>query len=217
MAIKTIEAAIETNDLAAITSSLQEQPQLLNANTSYKVSPIILACFYGHLPMAQELAQLKKDINLFEACAIGKISMVHHILAQKPDINLYDDFGFTALNYACHFNQTDISITLLKEKADPNLGSKNGHFVFPLHSAVQNKNLSLCRALLQYGAYPNVCQKFEITPLHLAAESGLVDIIITLLEHGANILLKNEEGKLPADLALANGHEELAEILKDND
>jgi ankyrin repeat protein len=40
---------------------------------------------------------------------------------------------------------------------------------------------------------------------------------IALLEHGADITLKNDEGKRPADLAADKGFSEIAEILRDDD
>jgi ankyrin repeat protein len=71
--------------------------------------------------------------------------------------------------------------------------------------------------LLEAGAYPNVCQKAGLAPLHTAAQLGNIELIIVLLEHGAEVSLRMEGGKLPADLAAEKGFNEIAEILRDDD
>ena len=71
--------------------------------------------------------------------------------------------------------------------------------------------------LLEAGAYPNVCQKSGVAPLHTAAQLGNIELIILLLEHGAEVGLRMEGGKLPADLAADKGFVEIAEILRPED
>lgn len=68
--------------------------------------------------------------------------------------------------------------------------------------------------LIEAGAEVNVLQSSRISPLHLAAQEGNIDLIIVLLEHGANIAQKNELGQTPSDLAAQKGFLEIAEILK---
>jgi len=44
------------------------------------------------------------------------------------------------------------------------------------------------------------------TPLHDAAQFGHAKVVAALLKAGADKTIKNKEGKLPSDLAVANGH-----------
>lgn len=53
--------------------------------------------------------------------------------------------------------------------------------------------------------------------MHTAAQLGNIELIILLLEHGAEVSLRMEGGKLPADLAAEKGFNEIAEILRDDD
>ena len=41
------------------------------------------------------------------------------------------------------------------------------------------------------------------TPLHMATEKGYSNIVQLLINHGADLLAKNAEGKIPLDIALA--------------
>jgi len=58
-----------------------------------------------------------------------------------------------------------------------------------------------------------VIQQAGATPLHSAAQNGNLELIILLLENGAELFIRMEGGKLPADLAREKGFEEIAEIL----
>jgi ankyrin repeat protein len=68
--------------------------------------------------------------------------------------------------------------------------------------------------LIEAGAEVNVVQNARITPLHLAAQQGNIDIIILLLENGADISLRTDMGMTASDLAFEKGFKEIAEILR---
>ena len=48
-----------------------------------------------------------------------------------------------------------------------------------------------------------------------AAQTGNLELLILLLESGAEVNVRMEGGKLPADLAREKGFTEIAEILSD--
>ncbi|MNH46311.1 Ankyrin repeat protein [compost metagenome] len=56
-------------------------------------------------------------------------------------------------------------------------------------------------------------QQAGFTPLHAAAQLGNIELIILLLEHDAEVDVRMEGGKLPADLAKEKGFNEIADIL----
>ena len=85
----------------------------------------------------------------------------------------------------------------------------------PLHIAAECGLDSMCRHLLKRGASINKLDNFGGTPLHAAAacQSG-VKVIKTLVEHGADLRLKDAAGMTPAALAEKYKHYKIAAYLK---
>ncbi|HEY0897750.1 MAG TPA: ankyrin repeat domain-containing protein [Sphingobacteriaceae bacterium] len=54
-----------------------------------------------------------------------------------------------------------------------------------------------------------------MTPLHSAAHHGNIELLIELLEAGADVQAKMEDGRTPADMAAGQGFSEIAKILAD--
>ena len=217
MDITQLESLIETNQLEEIVNLLNQHPELVSKNTSLQVSPMLLACYYKKIDIAQTIAEYMPSLSIFDACAIGKFDeLTLQVFKQPKTINDYSIDGFTPLGLACYFGHEEIARFLVLKGADVNLPSKNGFNVFPIHSAVTENNFTITKMLLEAGAYPNVCQKSGVAPLHTAAQLGNIELIILLLEYGAEVGLRMEGGKLPADLAADKGFLDIAEILRDD-
>ncbi|MNK04669.1 Ankyrin repeats (3 copies) [compost metagenome] len=218
MDINQLETFIENNKLDEIVALLSQKPQLATQITSHQISPMLLACYYKKMDIANAIAEFMPELNIFDACSIGKFDDVTLLVFKNPRaVNEYSADGFTPLGLACYFGHEEIARFLVLKGAEVNLPSKNGFNVFPIHSAVASNNYSIAKILLDAGAYPNVCQKSGVAPLHSAAQLGNIELIILLLEHGAEVGLRMEGGKLPADLAAEKGFTEIAEILRDDD
>jgi uncharacterized protein len=218
MDIKELEKLIENDNLSEIIALLGQEPQLATATTSYQTTPVLLACYYKKEAIANSIANFIPQLDIYDACALGKLEGVGSILAQNPSIiDENCDSGFTPLGLACYFAHENIVKFLVEKGADVNIQSKNGYNIFPIHSAALANNLNIVQILLSAGAYPNVCQKTGLTALHTAAQLGNIELIISLLEQGADITLKTDEGKIPADLAAEKGFHEIADILKLDD
>ena len=218
MDITQLETLIENSQLDEIVALLSQKPHLATQTTSHQISPMLLACYYKKMDIANAIAEFMPELTIFDACAIGKFDEVTLLVFKDPRaVNEYSADGFTPLGLACYFGHEEIARFLVLKGAEVNLPSKNGFNVFPIHSAVANNNYGIVKMLLDAGAYPNVCQKSGVAPLHSAAQLGNIEMIILLLEHGAEVTLRMEGGKLPADLAAEKGFAEIAEILRDDD
>jgi hypothetical protein len=61
----------------------------------------------------------------------------------------------------------------------------------------------------------NARNKNGQTPLHVAAQRGMADTTLLLVNMGADPALKNAEGKTAADIARANGSSSVLQILRE--
>lgn len=86
------------------------------------------------------------------------------------------------LHEATSKGHIDVVEKCLREKACPNIRSKNGATV--LHTAVQNSDVALVRLLLKHGAAATVTNGRQQTALHLAAIEGNTLVMDRLLRHG---------------------------------
>jgi len=67
-------------------------------------------------------------------------------------------------------------------------------------------------------ANPNIVDEFGRSALHFAnsSSSGIPTITILLISHGADVNLKDFDGKTPLFWAASNGHEESCRLLIDH-
>lgn len=88
----------------------------------------------------------------------------------------------------------------LQEGYDPNQADQDGWTAF--HEAVSTGNSSITLAFLRRGACPDLQDGVnQDSALHIAAMDGQTKIVQILLDNGANISLKNIEGKTAEDVA----------------
>lgn len=83
-----------------------------------------------------------------------------------------------------------------------------------LREAIHNHNLPAIKALIDAGADVNSPGPSGNFPLHEAASRGHTAAVALLLEKGAVLDCRNCDGKTPQELARANRHDRLAELLE---
>lgn len=216
MSLALLEEYIETGNARALNDLLAAQPALATTQTSHRVSPVMLSCYYKKPEISAVLLQYAGELSIFEAAAVGKFDEVAHLLYENPDlINTYSEDGFTPLGLAAYFGHEDITRYLLLKGADANIASRNGYNVYPLHSAVAADYTMIAKMLMEAGAQVNVTQMSGVTPLHSAAQNGNIELLIVLLEAGALVHVRMEGGKTPANLAAEKGFTEIARILSE--
>ncbi len=160
------------------------------------------------------------------------------LLGAGADVNSRNTLGSTPLHSAAWFDKSissgkknyEVIIVLLN--AGANVNARNNSGFTPLHRAVRTTNLNTVTALLNAGADVNaqtepkltgfmawfidawIYDKHKVsgstTPLHEAAKwSENPEVIIALLNAGADGKVKNDNGKTAFDIAKEN------EYLKD--
>lgn len=96
----------------------------------------------------------------------------------------------------------DLRLTKLLLARGVDVNSKDKYGWTPLFHSVKHNNLTITSFLLGYGANPNIFSidvlgVKKITPLHLAAAQGNLDIIKLLLAYDANIDASGDDGNTP--------------------
>lgn len=209
-----LEEYIQTGNTAELNALLIANPKLAGIKTSHQVSPLMLCCYYKQPEMSEIILRHLDSLTFFEATALGKNDSVEGSLGENPDlVHDFSDDGFTPLGLASYFGNEDVARLLLLNGADPNVSSRNGYNVYPLHSAVAANYDMIAKMLIEAGADVNVVQMSGATPLHSAAQNGNIELLIVLLEAGANVNALTEDGKTAADKASEKGFGEIAKIL----
>jgi uncharacterized protein len=214
MNLSVLEQYIEEGRSHDIDLLLIGNPELLQETTSHGISPLLLACYYNKPQVVRILLQHTKTMTIHEACAAGLTSYVEAIIQQAPAVvNEWSTHGLTPLAIASYFNKTDIVRLLLSKKVNPNVVSRNEQLTYPLHIAAANNHEEIGKMLIEADADVNAIQATGDTALHFAAQHGNIDLIVALLEFGADTRIANIKGLTPADLAAEKGFREIAEIL----
>ena len=85
--------------------------------------------------------------------------------------------------------------------------------VTPLVAALSRNHFRVADLLHQHGADVCVRSKSQTTPLHEASFAGLVDVVVWLLDHGADVVTRN----FPLHMACECGRLETCRVLLERD
>jgi ankyrin repeat protein len=67
---------------------------------------------------------------------------------------------------------------------------------------------------LEAGALINMANHSGFTPLYPAGEAGAKDAAALLIAQGANLTLRNRRSQTPIETAVAFGHPDVAEVMR---
>jgi ankyrin repeat protein len=142
---------------------------------------------------------------LMAASRNGRIDVVMKLLDQKVKINAQGKDGVTALMLAADRNQLDIVNLLLKKNADPNVEDQRGWTAL-IDAAYQGN--SKCVEALAARSREEVNRG-----LLVAALMGRKETAKVLLDHGAEVDSRAEDGRTPLMLAANKGDQDLVSLL----
>ena len=192
---KTFLKAVQSRDIPAIQTMLAEDPTLVNAHTTRGSSVVTLAMF--SIPKGEESFQNPPDNEVLQA-----------ILAHHPKL---DNFDVAALG-----TPQQLGAILKSDPAALMRLSPAGWTL--LHTAAFAGNVPNTELLIAKGADVNkrAQSKFLNTPLMAALLSNQAATTKILLEHGADVLVRDASGFTPMHEAAVAGRQDLVQLLLDH-
>ena len=210
-----------------------KHPEHINTRGGRMVTPLVAALRGKHFQIAELLHRSGAEIDvrcepkktpLYLASWEGALDSVQWLLNHGADANAQDSFGWTPLYCAATRGQPTICQMLIGHNADVHIRSNSGES--PLHWAtnpsVTTGHVDAMQVLLDNGADPNARDENGSTPLHFlfrpnwGSFNGSVQGARLLIKHGATIDAEDNDGKTPLQLALEQGHDDIATCLREH-
>jgi len=119
---------------------------------------------------------------LRKACRHGDLLMVQLLLEQGADISCQEQ---VAVITASSWGRDDVLYELLEAKA--NVGPESEWDISPLRIASQHGHLKCIKTLLDFGADINKIDRQNCDPITTAWENNRSEIVLFLVENGANL------------------------------
>ncbi len=117
--------------------------------------------------------------------------------------------GETPLHSAARRGLPEIALVLIRRGANVN-ARRPDRLETPLHFA---SNAEVGRVLIEHGAEVEALDWSGRTPLHWAAQVGLVDVADLLIQGGADVDRQEQDGSTPLHWAAQEGHHEIVRLL----
>ena len=156
-----------------------------------------------------------EDLTLMAAVQHGNLTAIKSLLKDNVDVNTARADGTTALAWAVYRADPESVELLIQSGADVNVANDYG--VTPLSLACLNSNSGILRGLLEAGANPDQAKLTGETPLMTCTNTGDAAGVTLLLDHGADINIREYKGGQTALMwAAAERHAEVVRILVEN-
>ncbi|KAG8178985.1 hypothetical protein JTE90_012498 [Oedothorax gibbosus] len=145
------------------------------------------------------------------ASSEGHNDVVKVLLKNNAKLNVKTDYGYSPLLLAAISGHDKVVTTLLNAGANPNTADFKERTI--LEMAIAHNQFQVVKILLNQGNI-NVNKKGndELTPLHIAAQKGCLEITKLLIENGANINAKHMLGSKPIHIAARDGNLEIVKF-----
>lgn len=170
------------------------------------------------LPCPPETERERISDALYIACRNGHAAVARFLLEKKPDLSFRAYLGGTPLHWAYFGGSKDVIEQLLKAGADTTLRDDSVHCtprVFGITVLANWGFNELVQKRLRDQPTLADATDGQTTPLHEAVRGGHVGVVRTLLDAGADVLLRDANGNLALELAMTLGNVEVVRLLRE--
>ncbi|MCP4969511.1 MAG: ankyrin repeat domain-containing protein [Arcobacter sp.] len=147
----------------------------------------------------------------FESIINGNLEILKRVLKFDIDVNQRDNNGRNAIFWAMFCENIDVLELLLSYKIKINLLIHKSEKLKALHYAVFKGRIDFVKVLLKYGSFIDEVDHFKATSLFYAVMYKKIDIVLYLLEKGANKYHKDIFGNSAYSLSLKLGFKSVLE------
>ena len=201
----------------------------INVCDDDKDTPLHLACMRGNRVAVGILTSAtsqavnvdaqneKGDTPLHFACLNGDPEIVEALLKKEADCLIQNKEKQLAIHLACaegHVNIVKCILEMFSDKIEKMMGWFDQEYNTPLHFACESGSGEIVQLLLHNNADPNACRLHDVTPLHIVAKEGFIDIAKVLLQNTNSEINVNDANLLsPIHYAAQFGRVKMIEFL----
>ena len=179
--IDKVKNALECNNLEVLKS-------ILNQDT-------INSCFIDE----------DGDSLLLYALSLSNDDICDYLENLGADAYAVNDLGETIFHSIVYYGQIDRLKKYMGKH--PNLVNQQDYEgLTPLYLSLSLKKYDMFGVFLDFGADVNLADRYGGTPVHFCCIYGYEDHLNSLINKGANIHTKTNDGDLPIAQAINNGH-----------
>ncbi|CAF4858679.1 unnamed protein product [Pieris macdunnoughi] len=216
-------AALGNIDVLIEVLSVAKQQGILDSQNDKGETALFQSIINGHHECVKTLLEegasinitLPGNVNVFHAAAEqGHVDIIKTLLEQEPfeellkminSLTTAEKKGFGPIHFAVLRNSIDCVELFLLNGADVKLRTTNSpyHSSTPLHLAAENNFLVVAQLIIKFDN--TTLDDFNDKgwyPLHTASYFGSRDVILLLLQHGADLSRHTESARKPKRTAI---------------
>ena len=186
-------------------------------------TPLAVAAFKGHKEVVELLLAARNiDINvrqqdgatpLFTATQGNNHEVVELLVRRGANVNLGLLDDTTPLSHAAYKGNIEV-VKRLSQVTDIRVNQKTKEGVSALSYASQQGHAEVVELLLNKGADPEIADRNEVAPLHIACLLGHTDVVRALLNAGADMENTLDKVYTPYRLARIGGHRDVMNLIE---
>lgn len=180
-----LHLAVEKKNSDLIKVFISDSSEVLNYPNNNGTTPLLLACKFTLNDIAETIINKLEDFSTIEC-------------KEKES-------GKTALHWAVCHEATSLIEQLLYVGADPN--SRDINSETPYLTSVKNRLPEyILETFLTYDANVLVSDRFDKTPLHYAASNSQIELLYRLVDQGADLNGRCDQGMTPLMISAFKNH-----------